>query len=113
VISINTFKNRYSANKHWLEFLTTVNAKSVLNRFLKTQQKDEILKKHTDELNVFLEKYGLPKYEGSNDKISKTYSKTEFEKKMVEVLDKKLTYSQIIKAVYPKEWDTINKMTNS
>ena len=63
VISINTFKNKYSANKHRLEFLTTVNAKSVLNRFLKTQQKDEILKKHTDELNAFLEKYGLPKYE--------------------------------------------------
>lgn len=113
VISINTFKNRYSANKHWLEFLTTVNAKSVLNRFLKTQQKDEILKKHTDELNVFLEKYNLPKYEWSNDKISKTYTKAEFEKKMVEVLDKKLTYSQLIKAVYPKERDSINKTTNA
>jgi len=32
---------------------------------------------------------------------------------MVEVLDKKLTYSQIIKAVYPKERDAINKMANS
>jgi hypothetical protein len=32
---------------------------------------------------------------------------------MVEVLDKKLTYSQIIKAVYPKERDVINKTTNA
>lgn len=32
---------------------------------------------------------------------------------MVEVLDKKLTYSQLIKAVYPKERDSINKSTNA
>ena len=112
VIKINTFKNKYSANKHRLDFVTTVNAKSVINRFLKTQQKDEILKKHTDELNSFLEKYALPKYEWSNDKISKAYSKPEFEKKMVEVMDKKLTYSQLIKSVYPKERDSINKAIN-
>ena len=96
-----------------MEFLTTVNAKSVLNRFLKNQQKDEILKKHIEELNVLLEKYNLSKYEGSGDKISKMYTKPEFEKKMVEILDKKLTYSQFIKTVYPKERDILNKLVNS
>lgn len=113
IIRINTFKNRYSANKHRLEFVTTVNAKSVLNRFLKNQEKNEIVKKYTDELNAFLEKYNLPKYEWSGDKIMKAYTKPEFEKKMLEILDKKLTYSQLIKAVYPKEREAINKLNNS
>ena len=113
IIRINTFKNKYSANKHWLDFLTTVNAKSVLNRFIKTQEKTEIIKKYTDELNIFLEKYGLPKYEGSADKIMKMYTKAEFEKKMLEILDRKLTYSQLIKTVYPKEREVINKLNNT
>ena len=113
IIRINTFKNKYSANKHWLDFLTTVNAKSVLNRFIKTQEKTEIIKKYTDELNSFLEKYGLPKYEGSADKIMKMYTKAEFEKKMLEILDRKLTYSQLIKTVYPKEREVINKLNNA
>lgn len=113
VIKINIFKNRYSANKHRLEFLTTVSAKSALNRYLKVQQKDEIMKKYTEELNEFLEKYELPKYEWSGDQIAKMYTKQEFEKKILEIMDKKLTYSQLIKCVYPKEWEATNKMTNT
>ena len=85
----------------------------MLNRFIKTQEKTEIIKKYTDELNIFLEKYGLPKYEGSADKIMKMYTKAEFEKKMLEILDRKLTYSQLIKTVYPKEREVINKLNNT
>lgn len=112
VISINTFKNRYSANKHWLDFLTTTNAKSVLNRFIKNQEKDDLVKKHTDELNILLEKHELPKYDGSGDKLSKMFNKPDFEKKMLEISDKKLTYSQLIKLAYPKERESHNKAIN-
>lgn len=113
VVSINTFKNKYSANKHRFDFLHTIGAKSNLNKYLKHQQKTDLFKKVTTELNTHLEKHKLPKLEGKWDKVSKTYTKQELEKKFMEVVDKKTTYSQIIKSVYPKEREKQNKITNA
>ncbi|MDD3262370.1 MAG: RelA/SpoT family protein [Candidatus Absconditabacteria bacterium] len=112
VISINTFKNKYSANKHWFDFLHTMGAKSNLNKHLKSQQKLELVKKATSELNTHLEKIKLPKLDSGQDKISKMYSKTELEKKFMEILDRKSNYSQLIKSAYPIEREKQNKSTN-
>jgi (p)ppGpp synthase/HD superfamily hydrolase len=54
IVKINTFKNRYSANKHRLEFLHTTGAKANLSKFLKTLQKDDILKHMVEGANTFL-----------------------------------------------------------
>lgn len=54
VIKINTFKNKYSANKHRLEFLHTSGAKNNLTKFLKMQQKDQLIAQAVDELNKHL-----------------------------------------------------------
>lgn len=113
VISINTFKNKYSANKHRFDFLHTMGAKSNLNKYLKSQQKTELIKKVTTELNTHLDKLNLPRLDSANDKISKLYSKSELEKKFIEILDRKTNYSQLIKAAYPVEWDQQNKHTNT
>lgn len=51
-----------------------------------------------------LQEYGLPTYNSSTDKISKVFNKQELEKKLMEILDKKRTYNQLIKVAYPKEW---------
>jgi len=113
VISINTFKNKYSASKHRFDFLHTMWAKSNLNKYIKSEQKAELIKKATSELNSHLEKINLPKLDWSNDKISKLYSKSELEKKFMEILDKKNNYSQLIKSAYPIEREEKNKSTNA
>lgn len=113
VISINTFKNKYSANKHRFDFLHTMGAKSNLNKYLKNEQKTDLIKKVVSELNTYLEKLNLPKIDSTNDKITKLYSKSELEKKYLEILDKKTTYSQLVKSAYPVEWDIQNKQTNN
>jgi hypothetical protein len=87
-------------------------AKSNLNKYLKSQQKTELIKKVTSELNTHLEKINLPRLDANQDKISKLYSKSELEKKFMEILDRKTSYSQLIKVAYPTERDKQNKSTN-
>ncbi|AHB40908.1 hypothetical protein P148_SR1C00001G0093 [candidate division SR1 bacterium RAAC1_SR1_1] len=112
IISINTFKNKYSANKHRFDFLHTMGAKSNLNKHLKNEQKTDLIKKVSTELNIHLEKNNLPRLDAAQDKISKLYSKSELEKKFIEILDRKTSYSQLIKSAYPKEREQRNKQTN-
>lgn len=109
IIKINVFKNKYSATKHWFEFLHTTGAKSNLNRHLKQEQKSELFKKIENELNRNLAKFQLPRLFWSNDLISKKYDKSELEKKFSDILSKKLSYSQLIKSVYPKEREEQHK----
>ncbi|HMS91010.1 MAG TPA: RelA/SpoT family protein [Candidatus Absconditabacterales bacterium] len=103
VIKINTFKNKYSANKHRLEFLHTSGAKNNMTKFLKGQQKEQLIVQALQELNHHLKNFGLPLFYSSADLINKKYSKEEIEKKLLAILDKKENYSQLIKSVYPKE----------
>jgi hypothetical protein len=54
VIKINTFKNKFSANKHRLEFLHTSGAKNNMMKFLKGQQKEQLVAQALHELNKHL-----------------------------------------------------------
>jgi len=109
VVGINTFKNRYSANKHRLDFLYTSVAKGHLLKFIKTETKADILKEAIDELNKILKEYELPAYNSNGDKIWKTFNKQEFERKLMEIIDKKWTYNQMIRTVYPEEWEILKE----
>jgi len=104
MIQINTFKNKYSANKHRLEYLHTPSAKSQLNKHLRILQKEELIKKEIEKLNQKLKIYKLPKYDSEQDKIKEKYNEKELNELLIQVLDKKTTYDQIIKQVYPKKW---------
>jgi len=103
VIKINTFKNKFSPNKHRLEFLRTSWAKNSLIKFLKLEQKEQLMIQAITDLNKYLKIFWLPLFSSSWDKISKTYSKEEIEKRLLWILDKKENYSQFIKSVYPAE----------
>lgn len=103
IIKINTFKNKYSANKHRLEFLHTSGAKNNMTKFLKGQQKEQLVAQSLQQLNKHLKSFWLPLVHSSADQITKHYSKDEIEKKLLAILDKKENYSQFIKSVYPKE----------
>lgn len=112
IIKINTFKNRYSANKHWLEFLHTTWAKANLSKYLKTLQKDDIIKQVMEEANIFLKWYGLPSLWSSDDQISKLYSKEELEKLLISVFDKRESLSHILKKAYPIQWRATRRVVS-
>lgn len=113
VIQINIFKNKYSANKHRLEFLHTSWAKNNLLKFIKTQQKDELIKKAIIELNSNLKDMKLPLFNTEWDKIHTFFAQDDLEKRLLSILDKKETYKQLIKLVYPKERKDYHAVTNS
>jgi len=101
VIHINTFKNRYSANKHWLEFLRTPTAKTQLLRFIRLQEKKERLDVTIQWLNKELKDLWLSVYKSDKDKIYKIIDENEMERRLLLVFEKKDTYHSIIKSVYP------------
>ncbi len=103
VIKINTFKNKLSANKHRLEFLHTSGAKNNLVKFFNGQQREQLVAQALHELNKHLKLFWLPLFYSTGDQISKKYPKAEIEQKLLAILDKKETYRQLIKSVYPKE----------
>ncbi len=103
VIKINIFKNKYSANKHRLEFLHTSGAKNNITKFLKSQQKEQLVAQAVQELNKRLKLLWLSFLYTSHDLISKKFSKEDIEKILLSIIDKKETYSHFIKSIYPQE----------
>ncbi|MBP7841225.1 bifunctional (p)ppGpp synthetase/guanosine-3',5'-bis(diphosphate) 3'-pyrophosphohydrolase [Patescibacteria group bacterium] len=103
VVMIQTWKNKYTANKSRLEYLHTPSAKANLNRYIKNKEKDETLKHIIAELNKKLKELNLPMFRTQEDKIHKLYDNAEIEKKLMEVSDKKSNINRIIKSAYPEE----------
>ena len=112
VIHINTFKNRYSANKHWLEFLRTPIAKTQLLRFIRLQEKKERLEVTIESFNKTLKDLWLPLYKSDKDAIHKIIDDGEMEKRLLLVFEKKDTFHSIIKLVYPDVFAS-NKMSEA
>lgn len=103
VVLIQTWKNKYTANKSWIDYLHTPSAKWHLNRYIKNKEKDETIKHITDELNKKLKELSLPSFRAQEDKIHKLYDNAEMERKLLEVADKKNNINRIIKSAYPEE----------
>lgn len=110
IVKINTFKNRYSANKHRLDFLHTTGAKANLSKFLKLLQKDEIVQQATNEANSFLKWYGLPAIWSAEDKIGKLYSEDGLEKILMAIFDKRESVSSLLKKAYPVQRRTTRRL---
>ena len=87
-----------------MDFLNTAGAKANIVRYLKNEQKEQLLAQAITELNKYLKTFDLPLLYATGDLISKKYSKDELERKLLIILDKKDSYSQLIKFVYPKEF---------
>ena len=73
------------------------------------QQKSGLVKQGIEELNKLLKEYGLATYDSKSDKICKTFKKLELEKKILEIIDKKRTYNQLIKLAYPEQREEFKK----
>jgi len=108
IVEIKITKNKYTANKHRLDFLHAPSSKSQLKRFLNIQQKEDRIKSARKNLNKKLEKFNLPILENTDNKITKLIKKQDLNKRLLKILDKKDTYNQLIKAFYPKEREIYN-----
>lgn len=100
VVMIQTRKNKFTANKHRLNFLHTPSAKSHLSRFLKQQEKESILKKIIGDVNRRLREEWLPALRSQGDKIAKHYTQSTLEWKLLEINDKKYTIGKLIRDAY-------------
>jgi len=102
VIMIQTWKNKYTANKHWIDYLKTPSAKWHLNRYLKNKNRAIVLKETINGLNKKLKEINLPVLRAKEDKIAKSFSPEELEKKLFEIIDKKYSYGKLINTAYPE-----------
>lgn len=100
IISIESFKNKYTVSKWWIEFLHTPSAKSKLNRYIRKLEKDSIIKEVTDQLNEKLAMYGLPLIGAKEDLISKRYKWNEFELLVYKIYDKQTTVMKVLQENY-------------
>lgn len=101
IVNINTFKNRYSAVKHWIEYLHVPSAKSQLIKYLRNQEREIRLAEAIDGLNEYLKSFGLPFFRSEKDLIQKLGESADIERRILGVLDKKESYGDIVKEAYP------------
>lgn len=101
IIKINTFKNRYSAVKHWIDYLHTPSARGQLIKYVRTQEREARLDGAIDGLNQYLKNLWLPLFRSDSDLIQKLWEPLEVERKLLQVLDKQETYWWLVRAAYP------------
>jgi GTP diphosphokinase / guanosine-3',5'-bis(diphosphate) 3'-diphosphatase len=101
IVSIETFKGKYTVNSSWMRFLHTPSAKTKLLRHLRIAEKDTIMKQMIIKLNKRLLEFKLPLFGTKGDLISKRYQNEALEKLLYKLRDKQITITKFIKDTYP------------
>ncbi len=104
IVKINTFRYQYTANKHRIWILKTPSAKYKVIKFLKSHQQEDILDNSIKILNEKLKDLKLPSLNSKENEINKIYDKKELQKKLIDAIENKLVYNEIIKTAYPTEY---------
>jgi (p)ppGpp synthase/HD superfamily hydrolase len=112
VVVVNTFKNKYTATKYWIDYLHTPTAKSKLIRFIKHQEKEVYIQKGTILLEAKLIKYELPLLSSDKDKIKKYYGE-QLEHTLMQIASKALSPMTVLKQVYNIIGDKPNLTTEN
>ena len=112
IVNINTFKNRYSAVKHWIDYLHTPSARGQLIKYVRMQEREVRLDEAIDWLNQYLKNLNLPSFRSDADLIQKLGEPIEVERRLLQVLDKQETYGGLVRAAYPNlqketQWKTL------
>lgn len=107
VVAINTFKNKYTATKYWIDYLHTPTAKSKLLRHIKHEEKEVYVNKGIWILDAKLTKYDLPLIASDKDKIKKHYGE-QLEHMLMQVASKAVTPMSILKQIYNIAWEKPN-----
>ena len=80
-------------------------------KYLKAENIDQLIEKSTKNLNEKLKEFWLPFLNSKDDIISNMYEKKELQKKLLDALEVKWIYSELIKSAYPKKYKEIKSQT--
>jgi (p)ppGpp synthase/HD superfamily hydrolase len=111
IVNINTFKNRYSAVKHWIDYIHTPSAHGQLVKYIRMQEREARLDEAIEGLNKYLKTLGLPQFRSDKDQIQKLAEPLEVERRILLVLDRQETYGNIVRAAYPDLMKTLHEKT--
>ena len=100
-VQISSFKNKYTASKSWISSLYLPSSRWKVVRHLKKQERDLYCKKWLHAINKILEQYKLPLIGEKKDIIQKNYKNDERESLLLQLCDKKITPTKLIKEHYP------------
>ncbi len=102
IIKINTFRYQYTANRHRISILKTPSAKYKVIKYIKNEQQEELIQRATNTLNSKLAELKLPPLNSKEDIINKLYSRKILHNKLIDALETKWAYTNLIKTAYPE-----------
>ncbi len=106
IVLISAFKNKRSASGNWFEYLHTPSAKSKLTKFLKNKEKQHLTERSLKTLDEKLKEYKLPPLYSKWDLITKEYKWENFDRVLMQLLDKQIGYNTFIKKFYKDQMPT-------
>ncbi|HKL44478.1 MAG TPA: RelA/SpoT family protein [Candidatus Absconditabacterales bacterium] len=113
IVRINTFRYKYTANKHRASIVKTPSAKNKILKFTKQEKRNELLELSTNTLNKKLKEIGIISINSNENKINKIYGKKELEGKLIDAIEQKSIYNNIIKSAYPETYKKHFKKASS
>ncbi len=111
IVEIKTFKNRYSAKKAWLDYVISPTSKNKIRQYLNNIEKENNIQLWKNTLNETLKKYHLPELFSKDDRISKNKSEEEINRILIQINNKNLNATKIIKEIYPEVIEKKDKKT--
>jgi len=118
IVEIKTFKNKYTAKKSWLDYVFSPTSKTKIRQYLNKIEKEQNVLLWKQYLNNFLKKLNLPELFSKDDRITKDKTEDEINKILVQINNKNLSPTKIVKEYYPeiftkkKELQTQEKINN-
>lgn len=104
IVVINAFKNKRSASGNWFEYLHTPSAKGKLTKYLKNKEREQLVKKSIKQLDEKLKEYKLPPLYSKKDIIAKQYKWENFDRLMLQLLDRQRWYITFLRKIYKEEF---------
>ncbi len=101
IVDIKTFRNKYTATKHWMEFVHSPSSKAKITRYLRQNERTYLIETAKQTVNKQLEKLKLPSLYSKEDQLSQYYTHKDLENKLLDIIDKKTSITHLIKSVYP------------
>lgn len=100
IVSIETFKNKFTAATGWLKFLHTPSARSKLTRHLRKVERDTIVARVSEQINDYLQRFDLPLLHAKDDKITKQRKGKEFDRLIYKIYDKQFSIMKLLQDTY-------------
>jgi len=102
IVEIKTFKNKYSVKKSWLDYVISPTSKNKIRQYLNHVEKEKNIVLWKEYLNEYLKKLNLPELFSKDDRISKDKTEEELNRLLIQINNKNLNPSKLIKEYYPE-----------